>query len=278
MSRPLAAYAQDWEANARADAAYAVLSDPSRRNAGWDGDAFLAAGEDEIAIMWAELVVRRLLPDRPRLALDFGCGLGRLTLALARRCERAVGVDVSPTMVAEAERRHATRTDVRLAFVVNARPDLALQPSRSVDVVYSNIVLQHLPPPLQRGYLAELVRVLAPGGVAAIQVPSFRRGLRGALRRHVPEPLVPLARRVVRPPAILREGPRPIAMEMHCLRSSEVASVVAAAGGEIVDVLHTNATRPDFNGRLLVWSAEQAWTEAEGGGYLSPHYLIRRVG
>ena len=42
-----------------------------------------------------------------RAALDYGCGVGRLTLPLAERCEHVYGVDVSPSMLREAARNAA---------------------------------------------------------------------------------------------------------------------------------------------------------------------------
>jgi SAM-dependent methyltransferase len=274
--RTVADYAADWEGNARNDAAYAVLSDPARRHEGWDAPTFLASGEDEVAVVWAELDHLGALPCGRRLAVDFGCGLGRLTVALAGRFEHALGIDVAPTMVARARQWHGGRSDRAVAFEVNDRPDLALLADRSVDLVYSNIVLQHVSTELQRAYLTEMVRVLAPGGVAVVQVPSWRRGVVGWGRRTLPPALVPMARRVVRPPAVLRRGPRPIRMEMNCLPEGEARALLTSAGGEVVAVRHTNATRPDFNGRLEVWSRRQAWAAAAGGGYLSPLYVVRR--
>ena len=53
--RGLADYAADWEANAQADARYAILSDPASKGGTWDDDTFLATGELEIARVFAEL-------------------------------------------------------------------------------------------------------------------------------------------------------------------------------------------------------------------------------
>ena len=272
----LARLAGHWEVNARTDAAFAVLSDPARAGA-WDPAAFLATGEHEIAVLLDELGRRGLLPPRQRLALDFGCGLGRLTAALGRRFDAAVGIDVSPTMVAEARR---LTPDAHVRFEVNQRHDLALVATGTVDLAYSNIVLQHLSRPLQERYLAELVRVLAPGGVAAVQVPSHRRGPAGFARRHLPERAVPALRRaaevVRRPHAGFRRDEGEIRMEMHCLPVARVAELVAAAGGEVVDLAFTNSAEADFGGDLRFRTADEAWAAAAGGGYVSPLHLVRR--
>jgi SAM-dependent methyltransferase len=79
------------------------------------------------------------------------------------------GVDISEEMVALA-REHGATPGVR--FVHNPRADLRAFPDRSFAFVYSRITLQHIAPAYTRGYLAEFVRVLVPGGVLSVQVPE----------------------------------------------------------------------------------------------------------
>ena len=57
--------------------------------------------------------------------------------------------------------------------------------------MYSSLVLQHLPPALARSYLAELARVLRPGGAMAVQVATRPTvSVKGALFRYAPQPLL----------------------------------------------------------------------------------------
>lgn len=272
--RPLERYAADWEANARADACFAILSDPAQGDGAWDTEAFLATGEEEIATFLAELDRRGIRPWRTRRALDFGCGIGRLTAALGRRFDEAVGVDVAPTMVERATALHA---GTACSFVLNQRDDLAVFPTGTFDLAYSNIVLQHLAPGLQRAYVTELVRVLAPGGIAAFQLPSRRTGARGALRRALPPAVGHRVRSLLRPPASLRRDGYTIRMEMNCLPEAEVGRLVAAAGGVMEAVLYTNAAEGDFGGRFVFLDRAGAEERARGGGYVSPHYVVRRA-
>lgn len=272
--RPLDAYAADWEANARADACFAILSDPDHNDGAWDTEAFLATGEREIADFFAELDRRGIRPWRTTRALDFGCGVGRLTAALGRRFDEAVGVDVAPTMV---ERATALHEGGNCTFVLNQRDDLAVFETGSFDFAYSNIVLQHVAPALQRAYVAELVRVLAPSGIAAFGLPSRRAGLKGAVRRALPPAVGHRVRSLLRPPATLRRDDYVIRMEMNCLPEREVRALVAAAGGVIEDVLYTNAAEPDFGGRFVFLDRDAAERRARGGGYVTPHYVVRRA-
>ena len=88
-------------------------------------------------------------PRRRESALDFGCGLGRLTRALSRRFESAIGLDLSETMVERARNLNAAVRGCE--FRVNTWPDLRDFSEQSFDLVYSGRVLQHLPGQRNRG-------------------------------------------------------------------------------------------------------------------------------
>jgi len=84
---------RDWEDLGELDPYWAILAYPERRFGRWDLDEFFRTGAEEIARLEAEM--QRLgRPARRERALDFGCGVGRLTQALAPHFERVVGVDV----------------------------------------------------------------------------------------------------------------------------------------------------------------------------------------
>src|SRR6185436_7150994 len=74
---------------------------PGARSAAWDVDAFFATGRTDGLRFIADLI--RVVPDAGRLsALDFGCGVGRITRTLADHFEAVDGVDVAPSMIARA--------------------------------------------------------------------------------------------------------------------------------------------------------------------------------
>jgi SAM-dependent methyltransferase len=158
-----------WETFGRDDPLWAVLTDASRRGGRWDLDEFLATGEGEVAAALGELEQLGAAPVLGR-ALDFGCGVGRLTQALAERFESCDGVDIAASMIAEG--RRINRHGARVQYHVNDSPDLNLFPSDTFDFVLSFIVLQHMEPRYAQRYIAEFVRVLKPGGVALFQIPA----------------------------------------------------------------------------------------------------------
>ncbi len=173
-----------WQALGREDPLWAVLSVPEKRHGRWDRADFFATGEDEIA---SELTVLAAhgAPAQCRLAIDFGSGAGRLSRALASRFEQVIGLDISSSMVAEARTLNA---DIgNLTFRENNAPTLRDIADGSVDLVYSCMTLQHIPAALAEGYVAEFMRVLAPGGVAAFQfVTAPDTSWRGRLFAHLP--------------------------------------------------------------------------------------------
>ena len=160
---------KNWDALGAGDPLWAVLTDDRYRGGLWNEDAFFATGAEEVAGVMRDLD-RLGKPERRRRCLDFGCGVGRLTQALAAHFETCDGVDIAPSMIAAA--RRLDRSGGRCSFHVNDAPDLALFPAGTFDFVYSNIVLQHMPPEAAKAYVSEFLRVLAPGGLAMFEIPS----------------------------------------------------------------------------------------------------------
>ncbi|MGZ5380688.1 MAG: class I SAM-dependent methyltransferase, partial [Thermoanaerobaculia bacterium] len=101
---------KDWDTLGRIDPMWAVLTHEDRRNRGWDEATFFATGRAEIAGVMIDLE-RLSLPKTRERCLDFGCGVGRLTQALAERFARCDGVDIAPSMLETARRlnRHGDR-------------------------------------------------------------------------------------------------------------------------------------------------------------------------
>src|ERR1700730_12229365 len=112
-------------------------------------------------------------------ALDAGCGTGFLSLELAARGHRVVGVDFSPAMLAEA-RRKVAQQNFSVRFEEADAEQLSF-PSSSFDFAISRHVLWTLPHP--EAAIDEWVRVLRPGGrpPAVPRRPAARRN-RGAVQ------------------------------------------------------------------------------------------------
>ncbi|WP_445361656.1 class I SAM-dependent methyltransferase [Microbulbifer sp. EKSA005] len=160
---------EQWENLGACDPYWAVLSNPSKKNGKWDKKTFFETGEKEIGQVFENLRQNNM-ELQGGTALDFGCGVGRLSRALSRSFEKVVGIDISSSMIAEAKVQH--RNYLNIQFIYNTACDLSVISDCSIDFLYSNIVLQHMPPKQQISFIKEFCRVLRPGGVLVFQTPS----------------------------------------------------------------------------------------------------------
>ena len=140
------------------------------------GVALYALGDPALLAAATAEVVEALegwgLLGAARDALDLGCGMGRFTEALAPHLGSVLGLDLSPGMVTEARRR-ARHPNVR--FAVGSGRDLDGVATGSVDLVLAADVFPYL---VEAGladvHVAEMARVLRPGGAAVILNHSYR--------------------------------------------------------------------------------------------------------
>lgn len=106
--------------------------------------------------------IERQLPPAPASALDLGCGTGTLTRKLAERCGAAVGVDLSPAMLAEARAR--TPHDCHTRYIEGDFRSV-FAPEERFDVVTAVATLHHLP--IAEAFRAAAARV-RPGGLLLV--------------------------------------------------------------------------------------------------------------
>lgn len=218
---------QDWEELAAADPLWAILAAPEGRGGKWDLEKFFASGESEIAEVLA--VAGDLgLPQQYARALDFGCGVGRLTRALAGRFQEGVGVDISEEMVRLARELNE---GWNCRFEVNVRSDLGVLESDSFDFVYSSLVLQHMPrKELIRSYIEEFIRVLRPGGVAVFQTLAR---LPVQLRLQPRRRAYAVLHRLGLPHALLLGKLNLVPIRLTAISEDDVRATVAARGGKV---------------------------------------------
>jgi len=158
-----------WERLGQDNPYYGVLTSALYRGrvlAGENREQFFRSGEDDLRVMLG-LVQRHLRKQRRfHRALEFGCGVGRMTLPLAAYADRVVGVDVSAAMCAEGARNRDAAGIKNLVFTLPEHGlDTDLPP---YDLIYSYNVFQHIPVDEGLRYLERLLDCLKPGGVAAL--------------------------------------------------------------------------------------------------------------
>ena len=126
-----------------------------------------------------------LLGDvRGLTVLEYGCGDGENTVALAKRgAGRVLALDISPDLIEIARRRlEVNGVASGVEFVVGSAHDVPLADG-SVDVVFGMAILHHLDLKLAA---REVRRVLRPGGRAIFQEPVRSSPLLRAARRLIP--------------------------------------------------------------------------------------------
>ena len=214
---------------AKVDPLWAILSNPEKRFRNWNLDDFLRTGEVEISRLM-ESAKQIGLPKRHRCAIDFGCGVGRLTRSLREYFPEHHGVDISASMVAMA-RQLTPECNFRQA------DDLKSFPDGSADLVYSSMVLQHQPDRKHvAGLIGDMLRVLAPGGLLVFQMPLYlpwRNRLQ--LRRRAYRLLRALGLRHTFTYERLKLSP----IRMLSLPQGEIESIVRMANGSVVRVDYT---------------------------------------
>jgi cyclopropane fatty-acyl-phospholipid synthase-like methyltransferase len=220
----------DWQKNwnelGKDDPLWVVLTDPTKKGGKWEPAEFFETGRAEIDAALREIAVRKFSLRQGR-ALDFGCGVGRLSQALARRFERVDGVDISPSMIEHAKRFN--QFPQKCHYHVNPAADLRLFEDNTFDFLYSAITLQHIEPRFQKSYLQEFVRVLAPDGIAYFQILS------ATLRRRLfPTIFVNLIRR--------RRAAGRAFIGMFGVPQRQVDSIVRQSGGTILDKTSQSAS------------------------------------
>jgi ubiquinone/menaquinone biosynthesis C-methylase UbiE len=171
-----------WDERARENALYFVDNEIGYDDP--DTEAFWRRGEEVVERMLA-LAGVAVRPDET--VLDIGCGVGRLTRALATRAERVYGLDVSREMLKLAEQHNPGLENV--VWVHGGGADLGVVDDESVDGCFSHVVFQHIPDPeVTLSYVRDMGRVLRPGGWALFQVstnPEVHRPPRTGLKSRV---------------------------------------------------------------------------------------------
>jgi SAM-dependent methyltransferase len=207
----------NWEVLGEQDPMWAILSDPKMKGGKWDVSEFFATGVSDIAGFLG--AAKHLGLEIPRgAALDFGCGMGRMTQALCPHFASVTGCDLSESMIRQANAHN--RYPEKCTYHLNTEPNLRHFADGQFDFCITFLVLQHMRPAYAMSYLEELCRVLGPKGVLLFQIPTAPTN---------PETMPP-------PPDPSAPAPRgPVGViEMYATPLHEVVSVLAAQNLNVI--------------------------------------------
>jgi SAM-dependent methyltransferase len=219
---------QTWEQLGKDEPFWSVLStNEFRRDVFADHEEdFYRSGSNDLSTMESSL--RRA--GRARTGgrcLEFGCGVGRMTIPLSQRFDEVIGFDISaPHLRLAKDRIDREGVGERIALK-RAENDIDLRSLGKFDFVFSVIVLQHNPPPLIRDILEQFCDVLRPAGLAYFQVPTYRRGYVFELSRYLQS--------------------KETGIEMHAIPQNVVFGVLENRGCQLLEVREDGLVgNPDF--------------------------------
>jgi SAM-dependent methyltransferase len=246
-----------WQSLAEKDALSAILTDHTKAGGKWDLAEFFATGEAEVETVIGHLKKLGMTLDVDRAALDFGCGVGRLTQAVARRFASCAGVDISAEMI---QRAQSLNQYPQCRYMVNSSASLPFGDGE-FSFIYCNIVLQHVPRHFATNYLREFVRVLARGGVLVF-------GLQDSFAAPDISSMLVRVRHVLHLRSTIRRilGTGSGDMQMHCLPEKVVRGALGSA--RVVDIQFTNTAAKDFNGKLVYLQ------QPPRSGYVGKQYCV----
>ena len=133
-----------------------------------DLDRFWASGERDLDLILGQQGIALELSDH---VVEIGCGVGRMTRAIARRVSWVSAIDVAPTMLAMAKAENRELSNVE--WILGDGTSLTGVPDASADACISFVVMRHIPDPqVTLGYVREMGRVLKSGGWSVFQISN----------------------------------------------------------------------------------------------------------
>jgi len=166
---------RNWEQFGKKDPYYWVTTDSKYKDARLSKDVqrdFFDNADKYLESIFK--IIKRHLDStfHPERALDFGCGVGRVTIPLARRCKYVLGLDVAESMIAEARNNKERHLLNNVAF--SAQADRLLSGSEPFDFVHSIYVFQHIRTKQGLKIFIQLVDTLKENGIGIFHFVTFQ--------------------------------------------------------------------------------------------------------
>jgi 2-polyprenyl-3-methyl-5-hydroxy-6-metoxy-1,4-benzoquinol methylase len=171
--------AMQWQHLGETQPHWSVLTNESyfQENFHQNSDAFYASGEAELTQFDATLNRAKISAHNFKRCVELGCGVGRVTIPLAKRFEQVVALDISQAHL-DVAKHYANQKGMHHISFGHLSQIHDISQVGEFDVLYSRIVLQHNSPPVMAILLNELLAKLRPGGVAFFQIPTYKAGYR----------------------------------------------------------------------------------------------------
>jgi SAM-dependent methyltransferase len=190
-------------------------------------ERFYASGLAEALTIESILSRHGFADPESKVCVEYGCGLGRVTLALAKMFKSVQAYDISANHLELAGRRAADAKIGNIVFHLCCA-DRVIENLKACDFFYSRIVLQHNPPPVIRELIVAALNSLRERGIAIFQVPTYMEGYSFRIDDYLAKPQL-------------------LNMEMHCIPQQDVFPLIAEAQCTVLEV------REDRTSRLGEW-------------------------
>lgn len=219
----LAKVAAQWQHLGQTEPHWSVLTNDSytQDNLPRNQTAFYASGAHEVTEWRGSLARAGLSTAALTHVLELGCGVGRVTMHLARAVPQVTGVDISAPHLALAQARQQQEGIHNIQWA-HLQQVAAVAELPECDAWVSRIVLQHNPPPVMAHLLRGLLHKLKPGGVAWFQLPTYKAGYRFEVDKYL-------------------AVDNTTSMEMHCLPQRDLLALLAQAGCEVLEIREDDA-------------------------------------
>ena len=209
---------QEWEHLGATEPYWSVVTQPQYYQAEFatHSEQFYTSGKYSADVFLAALRRCGVNPAQLDLCLEVGCGVGRVTWALAAAFNKLIAADISRHHLNIAE-SYLGGNGVHNVEYQHWQTVHAIRQLPKLCAILSVITLQHNPPPVMAWMLKELLGKLRPGGVACIQFPTYRNGYVFEVDRY------------------LHSTP-PNTLEMHFLPQQDVFRIMTDAGCHCLEV------------------------------------------
>jgi 2-polyprenyl-3-methyl-5-hydroxy-6-metoxy-1,4-benzoquinol methylase len=159
-----------WNHYGKTEMYWSVITDPQFKNSNFTDNGkilFFQTGHENIMII-SQIAIDNGISFRNKKALDFGCGVGRLTLALSPHVKHITGIDISSGHLQEALNNKIISNQTNVDFF-QSNENITI--FGSFDIIISLIVLQHNRPVLMKEFINQLLSILTHNGSAFLHIP-----------------------------------------------------------------------------------------------------------